>query len=64
MKNLRIFGSPIHDTALIVIGVSSITSILISFFSEIERTEANISIIAGVLFGIVYWYTQYKNPKF
>jgi hypothetical protein len=64
MKNLRIFGSPIHDTALVVIVTSSITSVIFSFFSEIGRTESNISILTGLLIGAAYWYTQYKNPNF
>lgn len=63
MPNLRLFGSPIHDTALVMIVTSSLASIVFSFFGEIGRSEANISILAGGVTAFLYWFTQYRVKK-
>ncbi len=63
MPNLRIFGSQIHDTAAVVIVTSTISSIILSFFGELGRTEANICLLSGFSVGFLYWYTQYKVKK-
>lgn len=64
MPNLRIFGSAIHDTALVMIVTSSLASILYYLTRGfIERNEANMSLLIGLVCSLVYWYTQYKIKK-
>ena len=64
MPNLRIFGSPIHDTALVIIVISSIVSSLFYFTNgEVDQMGANISLIGGIISGFLYWFTQYKIKK-
>lgn len=63
MSNFRIFGHPIHDTALIIIGTTTVSTIFWSLFSEIGRIEANLCILSGFTTGFLYWFTQYKIKK-
>ncbi len=64
MPNLRIFGSPIHDTSLVMIVVSSIASCLFYMFDgEVGQTQANLSLLFGVFCSFCYWYSQYKARK-
>ena len=61
MKNLKIFGSAIHDTALVFIVTSAITSVGFSFFTELGRFEANICLIVGAVSSILYYLKEYKS---
>jgi hypothetical protein len=64
MPNLRIFGSAIHDTALVMIVTSSLSSIFYYVTrGYIERNEANMSLLFGLVCSGIYWYTQYKIKK-
>jgi hypothetical protein len=63
MPNLRIFGSPIHDTALVFIVTSTLVSIFFNSFSELGRSEANITVLSGAIVAFSYWFTQYKTKK-
>jgi len=64
MSNLRIFGSPIHDTALVFIVGTTLASIFFYYGDqEITRSEANLTLLNGALLAIPYWYTQYKVKK-
>ena len=63
MPNLRIFGSPIHDTALVFIVTSTLVSIFFKSVSELGRSEANITVLSGAIVAFLYWYTQYKPKK-
>jgi len=63
MPNLRIFGSPIHDTALVFIVTSTLLSILFNCVSELGRFEANITVLSGGIVAFLYWFTQYKTKK-
>ena len=63
MPNLRIFGSPIHDTALVFIVTSTLVSIFFNSFSELGRSEANITVLSGAIVAFLYWFTQYKTKK-
>jgi len=63
MPNLRIFGSPIHDTALVFIVTSTLVSIFFNSITEIGRTEANITVLSGAIVAFLYWFTQYRVKK-
>ena len=63
MPNLRIFGSSIHDTALVFIVTSTLVSIFFNTISELGRSEANITVLSGAVVAFLYWYTQYKIKK-
>ena len=63
MPNLRIFGSPIHDTALVFIVTSTLLSILFNYVSELGRFEANVTVLSGAIVAFLYWFTQYKTKK-
>jgi hypothetical protein len=63
MPNLRIFGNPIHDTALVFIVTSTLVSIFFNTISELGRSEANITVLSGAIVAFLYWYTQYKIKK-
>ena len=63
MINLRIFGSPIHDTALVFIVTSTLLSLFFNYVSELGRFEANITVLSGTIVAFLYWYTQYKVKK-
>ena len=63
MSNLRIFGSPIHDTALVFIVTSTIVSLFFNSVSELGRSEANITVLSGAIVAFLYWFTQYKTKK-
>jgi hypothetical protein len=63
MPNLRIFGSPIHDTALVFIVTSTLVSIFFNAVTELGRSEANITVLSGSVVAFLYWYTQYKIKK-
>ena len=63
MPNLRIFGSPVHDTALVFIVTSTLVSIFFNAVTELGRSEANITVLSGAVVAFLYWYTQYKIKK-
>jgi hypothetical protein len=63
MPNLRIFGSPIHDTALVFIVTSTLVSIFFNSVSELGRFEANMTVLSGAIVAFLYWFTQYKTKK-
>ena len=63
MPNLRIFGSPIHDTALVFIVTSTLVSIFFNTVSELGSSEANITVLSGAIVAFLYWFTQYKTKK-
>jgi hypothetical protein len=63
MPNLRIFGSPIHDTALVFIVTSTLVSIFFNSITELGRTEANLTVLSGAVVAFLYWYTQYRVKK-
>jgi hypothetical protein len=63
MINLRIFGSPIHDTALVFIVTSTLLSLLFNYISELGRFEANITVLSGAIVAFLYWFTQYRVKK-
>ena len=63
MPNLRIFGSPIHDTALVFIVTSTLVSIFFNSITELGRTEANITVLSGAIVAFLYWFTQYRVKK-
>ena len=63
MPNLRIFGSPIHDTALVFIVTSTIVSLFFNSVSELGRSEANKTVLSGAIVAFLYWFTQYKTKK-
>jgi len=63
MPNLKIFGSPIHDTALVFIVTSTLVSIFFNSVSELGRFEANITVLSGAIVAFLYWFTQYKTKK-
>ncbi len=64
MPNLRIFGSQIHDTSLIMIASATLSSVFFhSIYGEIDRSSANWSLLIGLIISGTYWYTQYKIKK-
>ena len=64
MPNLRIFGSPIHDTAIVMIVTTTISSTVFYMMDNfVGRTEANVSLLFGAICSVFYWYTQYKVKK-
>ena len=64
MSNLKIFGSPIHDTAIIFIASSTVASIfLYANDSEISRGESNITLLVGAISAVLYWFKEYKPKK-
>ena len=63
MPNLRIFGSPIHDTVLVFIVTSTLVSIFFNSVSELGRSEANITVLSAAIVAFLYWFTQYKTKK-
>jgi len=63
MPNLKIFGSPIHDTALVFIATSTIFSIFVSSLVEIGRFEANLIVGFGAIVSFGYWYKEYRIKK-
>jgi len=63
MPNLRIFGNPIHDTSLVFIVTSTFVSIFFNFFTELDRSEANITVLSGAIVAFLYWFTQYKTKN-
>jgi len=64
MSNFKIFGSAIHDTALIFISTTTITSIILYFFDQnIDRMDANLCILFGVITSFLYWNKEYKSKK-
>ena len=63
MPNLRICGSPIHDTDIVFIVTSTLVSIFFNSVSELGRSEANIIVLSGAIVAFSYWFTQYKTKK-
>jgi len=61
MKNLKIFGSAIHDTAIVFIVSASLTSVGFSFFGEIGRFEANVSILVAAITSATYYFKEYSK---
>jgi len=63
MPNLRISGSQIHDTAIVMIITTTLTLVFLSLFRELGRSESNISLFVGFIISFFYWFTQYKIKK-
>ena len=64
MPNLRIFGSQIHDTSLIMIASTTLSSVFFySIYGDIDRSSANWCLLIGLIISSTYWYTQYKIKK-
>jgi uncharacterized membrane protein YdjX (TVP38/TMEM64 family) len=63
MSNLKIFGSQIHDTALVFILTSIPSSIIFNYFGEIKRDESILILIISTMISFLYWVKEYRNKK-
>jgi hypothetical protein len=61
MNNLKIFGSPIHDTALVFIVSSTVASIVFNYFSEISRADSLLILAFGAVVSALYYYKEYSK---
>jgi len=61
MPNLKIFGSQIHDTAIIFIVTSFISSLIFSRYGEIERSESTYILLISFVVSFFYWFKEYKK---
>lgn len=64
MPNLKMFGAAIHDTALVFIISTTLTSVILYYANgELGRTESNICLLVGAIVSSLYWYKEYRtNP--
>jgi len=64
MSNFKLFGSPIHDTAIVFIASSAIFSVM--FYTGdnyLNRTEANLTLLLSAAVSFAYWFKEYRIKK-
>ena len=62
MPDLRIFGNPIHDIAIVFIVSCTIFSIIASFIAyPIEQFSANVIVSISFVISFCYWFKEYRK---